>query len=255
MTVILGGGGAYPRMIYHALVAAGVDVGRVVVEDPVPRGPLLRRRAKKLGWGTVFGQVAFGALVAAPLSRRSRRRVTEIRSQFNLNDSPVPPDRLMRVPSVNAPETLAALRSLRPAVVVVSGTRIISRDVLENVPARFVNLHAGITPAYRGVHGGYWALADGRPEACGVTIHLVDPGIDTGAVLAQAPIHPDPRDNFTTYPYLQLAAGLPLLVEVVRKLEAGEAARPVAPPAGPSRLHSHPTLAQYLYYRLKRGVR
>ena len=38
-----------------------------------------------------------------------------------------------------------------------------------------------------------------RPETCGVTIHLVDAGIDTGAVLAQAPICPSPRDNFTTW--------------------------------------------------------
>jgi methionyl-tRNA formyltransferase len=140
-------------------------------------------------------------------------------------------------------------------VVVVSGTRIIARDVLENVPARFVNLHAGITPAYRGVHGGYWALADGRPEACGVTIHLVDAGIDTGAVLAQAPIRPSLHDNFTTYPLLQLAAGLPLLVDVVRRLQSGEAPQPIAAPPGPSRLHSHPTLWQYLYYRITRRVR
>ena len=255
MTVILGGGGAYPRMIYHALVAAGVDVSKVIVEDPVPRGQLLRRRAKKLGWGTVAGQVAFTTLVAAPLSRRSRGRAAEIRAEFNLNDAPVPPERLTRVPSVNAPETLAVLSALRPAVVVVSGTRIIGREVLDQVPARFVNLHAGITPAYRGVHGGYWALADGRPEACGVSIHLVDPGIDTGGVLARAPIRPGPRDDFTTYPLLQFAAGLPLLVDVVKRLEAGEAPQPLAAEAGPSRLYSHPTLSQYLYYRLKRGVR
>ena len=49
-----------------------------------------------------------------------------------------------------------------------------------------VNVHAGITPRYRGVHGGYWALAERHPEWVGTTVHLVDPGIDTGAILAQA---------------------------------------------------------------------
>ena len=41
-------------------------------------------------------------------------------------------------------------------------------------------MHAGITPQYRGVHGGYWAVVNNDPEHCGVTIHFVDKGIDTG---------------------------------------------------------------------------
>ena len=43
-----------------------------------------------------------------------------------------------------------------------------------------INMHAGITLRYRGVHGGYWALAEQHPEWVGTTVHLVDPGIDTG---------------------------------------------------------------------------
>ena len=101
------------------------------------------------------------------------------------------------------------------AVVVVNGTRIIARRVLEASDAVFINTHCGITPEYRGVHGGYWALYRSDPENCGVTVHLVDPGIDTGGILAQQRIEPGPHDNFVTYPYLQLAAGLPLLVEAV----------------------------------------
>ena len=66
---------------------------------------------------------------------------------------------------------------------------------------------AGITPLYRGVHGAYWALAEGRRDLCGVTVHRVDAGIDTGEVLAQVLIDPTPQDNFVTYPWLQVAEG------------------------------------------------
>ena len=52
--------------------------------------------------------------------------------------------------------------------------------LLEAVPAVFLNTLAGITPSYRGVHGAYWALVQRQPDACGVTVHLVDAGIDTG---------------------------------------------------------------------------
>ena len=72
--------------------------------------------------------------------------------------------------------TVALLTSLRPVVVVVNGTRIIAARVLESAGCPVVNLHAGITPRYRGVHGGYWALAERHPEWVGTTVHLVDPG-------------------------------------------------------------------------------
>ncbi len=71
-------------------------------------------------------------------------------------------------------------------MVLVVGTRIISRKVLVAVAAPFINYHDGITPKYRGIHGGYWASAQSDLANFGVTVHLVDPGIDTGEVLYQA---------------------------------------------------------------------
>jgi methionyl-tRNA formyltransferase len=157
------------------------------------------------------------------------------------------------VPSANSPEAIRLLRGLDPAVVVVNGTRILSRELLRCVPAPFVNLHAGITPLYRGVHGGYWALACGDRQNCGVTVHLVDESIDTGAAIFQQPIEPSADDSFVTYPLLQLGVGLPLLTEAVRQVLAGRLEKRSFP-EGPSRLWTHPTLWQYLSHRA-RGVR
>ena len=101
-------------------------------------------------------------------------------------------------------------------MVVVSGTRIIAARVLNCVPAVFINMHAGITPLYRGVHGGYWALVERNVDACGVTVHEVDTGVDTGRILGQTRITPNGEDNFVTYGFLQQAAGLPLLKRAIR---------------------------------------
>jgi methionyl-tRNA formyltransferase len=139
-------------------------------------------------------------------------------------------------------------------VVLLNGTRIIARRVLEQVPAVFINMHSGITPGYRGVHGAYWALARGDRGRCGVTIHLVDAGIDTGAVLEQATFEPGPEDSFVTYPYHQLSVGLPLLERAAVAALRGELrGRPA--PADDSRLWSHPTIGQYLANLIRRGVR
>jgi folate-dependent phosphoribosylglycinamide formyltransferase PurN len=146
------------------------------------------------------------------------------------------------------------LRRLGPKVVVINGTRIISAETLRCVDATFINIHAGITPLYRGVHGGYWALAEGRPDLVGTTVHVVDSGVDTGTVLEQVRFTPSPGDSFVTYPYLHTAAGIaPLLRAVRRALEGTLQPRPAA--GVPSRLRYHPTLWGYLSTRIRRGVR
>ncbi len=102
------------------------------------------------------------------------------------------------------------------------------------------------------MHGGYWALAEGDAENFGSTVHLVDEGIDSGGILYQARAKPGPRDNFSTYPYLQLALALPMLAQAAEDAFAGRLA-----PRGsdlPSRLWSHPTIWAYLANGLRRGV-
>ncbi|WP_046243190.1 formyl transferase [Hymenobacter terrenus] len=251
--VMLAGPGESTDILFHALDAE-FGVHRIIVETPVSQKQLLKRRAEKLGWRTVLGQIAFKLLVAGPLGRAAQPRLQALKQTYRLNDQPLPSDRTIRVASVNDPECIATLQTLTPDVVVVNGTRIIAKRVLTSVPCPFINTHAGITPLYRGVHGGYWALANNDAAHCGVSVHLVDAGIDTGGIIAQALIHPSPEDTFATYPLLQLIAGLPLLKDAVRAaLTASIQLRPA--PEGISRLWSHPTLAEYRANRRLTGTR
>jgi folate-dependent phosphoribosylglycinamide formyltransferase PurN len=250
--VLLAGPGESTRIVYNFL-RPRFDVVRVILEQPVSRAALIRGRLRRHGMAKVAGQVFFRAVAVPILQAKARRRARQIKRQFGLDDTPVPADRVLAVLSANSLEVIAALRELDPAVVVINGTRILSRELLASVGAPFVNLHAGITPLYRGVHGGYWALVEGNRDRCGVTVHLVDEGVDTGSVLRQACIEPGSEDSFVTYPLLQLAAGLPLLEQAIRDLLAGTGDRPPVAPT-PSRLWTHPTLWEYMRNRL-RGVR
>lgn len=251
--VMLAAPGRSTRIIFHALNQA-FGVERVILESPVPRRQLLQSRVKRWGARKVVGQVLFRALMVPPLRTVSERRIRAILDQSSLSDAPIPEETIVRVTSVNSEECRSHLRALSPRVVVINGTRIIKADVLSSIDARFINIHVGITPTYRGVHGGYWALVEHAPDACGVTVYFVDPGIDTGAVIAQALIHPTPEDNFGTYPFLQVAAGVPLAIEAVRNVLAGHA-ETVQPPERPSKLWTHPTLAEYLVNRVRLGVK
>ena len=251
--VLLGGSGGSTRIVCNALRASFPDV-LPIIEPPLPRSKLVRGRLKRLGVVPVAGQIAFMLLVEPWLRARGRDRVAEIKRKHALDESAIA-EPVVHVPSVNSEEARAAIRSARPSVVVVNGTRIIGRETLAAIDCPIINTHAGITPQYRGVHGGYWALVEGRPDLVGTTVHFVDPGIDTGAVIAQPTFEVTRADSFATYPTLHLAAGLPALIDAVRGALRGDLKE--APPRADleSRLRHHPTLWGYLYARLRSGVR
>jgi methionyl-tRNA formyltransferase len=223
----------------------------VIVERPASRAQLLRRRIKRLGLVRVAGQLAFMAFQRIQ-QKASKERIAEIVRAAGLDAQRAQENETIRVPSVNSRQCIGHLQRLRPQAVLVVGTRIITREVLRSVDAPFINYHAGITPKYRGVHGGYWAKSEGDLGNFGVTVHLVDEGVDTGDVLYQARLVPDAEDNYSTYPYLQLAAALPLLQRAAGDAIAGTL-RPEKVDL-PSHLWSHPTLWHYIKTGLRRGA-
>ena len=252
--MLLAGPGDAAQIVFRFLAARFDDVV-AIVEEPPSRLTLAHRRARRLGWPAVVGQVAFVVLAMPILRWTGRTRIAAILDDAGLDATPI--EGISHVPSVNDPETVELLRRLDPAIVVVNGTRIIAREVLESLGCPVINIHTGITPVYRGVHGGYWALAEGRPDLAGVTVHLVDPGIDTGDVLAQTTFEPEAGDSIATYPYLQLARGLPLLAAQVERCLEGRAlvSAPPERATGESRLRWHPTLWGYVARRARHGVR
>ena len=227
----------------------------IILEGDVSGLQLARSRAKKLGYIETAGQVLFIQTVARWLKWSNRARIAEILRDGHLDATPVTSN-VLQAKSINEPRVIDILRDTQPKVVAICGTRIISRQALESISGRFINMHAGITPGFRGCHGAYWALATGHPELAGTTIHWVDQGIDTGKVIKQGRIKIGPKDNFITYSYLQLAAGLPLLLQAVEEALRGEPR--IEPLEGydtvGSHLYYHPPLWSYLANRL-RGVK
>ena len=224
-----------------------------VLENAVSRTQLLKRRAKKLGWFKVFGQLMFQFSIPRILKITSAKRYRQLLVQYQLSETPIDDVKIIRVRSVNDNATIELLKTLKPQVIIINGTRIISKKMLETIPCKFINTHAGITPKYRGVHGGYWALANNDKQNCGVTMHLVDKGIDTGDIIDQVQITPDSSDNFTTYPIHQLGVALPRLKVIIDDALTNNVITRRA--EGESHLWHHPTFIQYIYNRIFKGVR
>ncbi len=252
--VLIAGDHDTTAMVYHALTA-DVEVVRVIIERPIARGTLFKWRVKRFGVGSAFGQVLFVLLVQPFLMRAAHNRRRAIIAREGLREEPIPEELLLQVASVNDKVTRAELTRVNPTYVIVHGTRIITKKTLQATSAPFINIHAGITPQYRGAHGAYWALVQDDIEHCGVTVHLVDEGVDTGGVLAQGVVVPTARDSFVTYPLLQLALGLQLLHEVLKKRSLAPYATPTDATPAPSQVWAHPTLWGYLWQRFVHQVR
>ena len=249
---MLTGAAISSRFMYNGL-AKDLEILKVIREEPVPMKTIMKNRAKRIGWFNVLGQIAFGLLVLPIIRNFSKTQKQAVIQTLGLSDAAIPTEKLVDVVSVNAPETIQLLQKLNPDVVIVNGCRIVSQKVLSAVNAVFINTHEGITPRYRGIHGAYWALVNEDLAHCGVTVHLVDKGVDTGGILYQATVKPEKNDNFTTYPYYQTAAGIPLMKKAIE--DVGNQTIKMIEPKLESKIWYHPTLWQYLWNYIKKGVK
>jgi methionyl-tRNA formyltransferase len=241
-------------MVYNAINPLH-EISLVILEKPVNKLSMIKRRVKKLGIIRVLGQLAFQTIVVKLLASLSKKRRTELMKSLNLNTARIPAEKVKQVDTINDDVCLEQIRSFEPDLILVKGTRIISKKILSCTNAPFINMHVGITPRYRGVHGAYWALANKDRENAGTTIHYVDAGIDTGNIIAQQRIEISSKDNFITYPLLQIAAGIELLKSIIPQVLSGNKNTVAVKSETVSRLYYHPTIWYYLRRRIFNGVK
>jgi phosphoribosylglycinamide formyltransferase-1 len=111
-----------------------------------------------------------------------------------------------------------AVAGQAPDLVVCAGfMRILSRDFLSRFPLRVVNTHPALLPAFPGARAVAEALAYGV-RVSGVTVHFVDEGVDTGPVIAQAPVPVLDGDDEAALQSRIQEVERPLYVEAVGRL-------------------------------------
>ncbi|MBI4526168.1 MAG: polysaccharide deacetylase family protein [Deltaproteobacteria bacterium] len=125
------------------------------------------------------------------------------------------------VPDIHDEQSLALIKSLRPKLGVIVGSRIL-RDAVITIPDHgTLNIHKRKVPDYRGGGPvGYWEVLAGE-ASIGVTIHYALSKVDSGAVLAESSI---PIEECDTLESLQIKAdilGANLYHETIRKCALG----------------------------------
>jgi methionyl-tRNA formyltransferase len=129
---------------------------------------------------------------------------------------------VLQPPSLRRPDAVAELRALAPEVIVVAAFgQILRAEVLGIPPRGCLNVHASLLPRYRGATPVAAAILAGEEET-GVTIMLMDEGMDTGPTLSQATCSISPQDTQESLSARLAQLGADLLMDTLPRWLRGE---------------------------------
>jgi phosphoribosylglycinamide formyltransferase-1 len=110
------------------------------------------------------------------------------------------------------------------AVVLAGFMRLLTRHFLERFPDRIVNIHPSLLPGFPGIDAQRQALEHGV-KISGATVHFVDAGLDSGAIIAQAAVPVLDDDTVETLRARILEREHEILPRAVQLVAAGRLAR------------------------------
>ncbi len=184
-----------------------------------------------MGTGT-FAEPTFEALLAGPhpvvgLVTQPDREIGEARGstrQTGRGMKTLAVERgipVLQPEKINSVEGVAALRELKPDLLVVAAYgQILSGEVLGSARLGGINVHASLLPKYRGAAPVAWAIYHGDTET-GVTIIRMTKGLDAGDMLAQEKLAIGPDETAGELEARLAPLGAKLAMQVIDHLSTG----------------------------------
>jgi methionyl-tRNA formyltransferase len=134
----------------------------------------------------------------------------------------------------NGEEFLACASALAPDLILAVGYLNRLGGALLALPRVIAaNFHASLLPAYRGKHPVFWALRNGEPW-CGMTVHAMDPGLDTGDIIFQVRVRTRRTDSVSTLYDRIMDRSVALVGRLVECVALGRVPRRPQPAEGAS---------------------
>jgi len=123
---------------------------------------------------------------------------------------------------VNSVQVLNAIDEFQPDTAVVFGSSIIREPLLSRIPSgRFINLHLGLSPYYRGSGTNFWPFVNRELHYVGATLLHIDAGIDTGDIIAHVRPEFTPGDTVHSAGCKTIREGVGAIAECLRILAEG----------------------------------
>ncbi len=202
--------------VLFALGREGIVVDELIIDRLRLKGT--RQVLRNNGPAEVFRRI----------SRRARARGdTQTRHPSSWHRYGVFARSVSFVDDINGTQGRVLLERTEPDLIVLGPSRILTPETLSIAKVATLNPHPGLLPDYRGVDVVRWAIRNGDPV--GVSVHLVDEGIDTGAVLVQREVPLRDGDTIGDINRRVNALSGHLMAGVVARYVRGETPEPIAP--------------------------
>jgi methionyl-tRNA formyltransferase len=140
---------------------------------PAPDRCAHNTRASTDGFVPALHSLSTNGKTFSPKQGDGATTITEYARQYHIE--------MVVVDDLNGADSIIALQRMQADILLLGGVPIIRANVLSVPKLCTLNIHMGLLPKFRGVNVAEWSVFCNAPV--GVTVHQVDPGVDTGAIL------------------------------------------------------------------------
>jgi len=122
---------------------------------------------------------------------------------------------------VNSTESIAIIETYKPDIIVsIAGNQIFKKHFIDLASKACINLHTSLLPRYRGLMPSFWVLRNGEKDT-GVSVFLVDEGIDSGPILVQKRVVIGDRSQAELIKFTK-RLGMIAILEAIELIDHGE---------------------------------
>lgn len=186
-SVIITGSGVEHRHVANGLMRTlGHHLCGFVLEEGPSIQPVSLAAFSRLRRRYRLAQICerfFTKYVVLTLLRSRKRQSLALKRILGGSPLQVPSDvPFLRTTSANKADAVTWIGQLRPDLIFIYGTGVISNKVLSLASIHALNLHTGLSPFYRGSGTTFWPLYNGEGHMLGATVHECTSTIDGGDI-------------------------------------------------------------------------
>ena len=243
-----------------SLLKSGVDIRGVVVGDSKKHGinfKFLKNAIKKQGLFKIIGQI-FERIIYKILNSKKDKKIYNL--LFNKNDKDYVNqylnDNVLYVESYSENCVEEFIKKRNVDVLFIHTQFWVPKKIRALVFNRVIGSHPGITQYYRGVHSSFWAIYNNDVKNIGFTIFWVNNTVDGGDIIFQDNITADDNDSYITLSWKGMKMVSEKIPFILNNIESISDIKSI--PYGeclPETLYYHPTLINYIKYRIKSKYR
>lgn len=122
---------------------------------------------------------------------------------------------------IHQPETVEAIRRLRPDVICILGGTAPAREIIDIPTSGVINIHTGLIPDYRGVRSAEWAILNDNLENLAATVHFVKAEADRERIIAQEAVEVEADDDEVSLECKLIHAGIERVCDTLLRMQIG----------------------------------